>query len=254
MIRGFYSAASGALTQQKNINVISNNIANSTTTGFKSQTTITSSFYDHVVSRISEQNEGQRRQEIGPGTFMTVALDEYTNFKQGIIQETGISTNMAVNGQGFFMIENEKYGEILTRNGAFSLDDEGYLKLEGMGKVLNDGGQPISIEGSNFSITEKGEILDSEGETLDKVGIALPGEGEKLTKIGEDCFYNENGYSQAEEGTYQVVGAALEKSNTSIADELTKLMAGQRTFQSCTQVVKMYDKLNEQTVQIGKIG
>ena len=83
MVRGFYAAAAGLFSQQKAMNVISNNIANSTTAGFKTQETVESSFGDHLVSRLSSMEGCIGANNIGPGSFMTVNSSEYTDFSQG---------------------------------------------------------------------------------------------------------------------------------------------------------------------------
>jgi hypothetical protein len=111
MVRGFYSAAAGVLSRQKSLNVISNNIANGSTAGYKSQSTIESSFGHHLVARMNTP-QGKNSNNVGPGTFMTVNIDEYTNFSQGSLEQTGRPFDMAINGQGFFLIESENYGEV----------------------------------------------------------------------------------------------------------------------------------------------
>ncbi len=255
MVRGFYSAAAGVLTQQKSINVIANNVSNATTAGYKGQGTIESSFGEHLVNRISEL-DSIAKNNIGAGAFMTVNRSEYTDYSQGSLESTGRSVDMAINGKGFFLVESETYGIVLTRNGQFEIDSDGELYLPGVGKVLNDGEDVISIENSSFTVSPTG-MISVDGDETDTLFIAAPSEETVLKSVGNGVFQvnEEGGYDQAETGTYNLLQGMLEKSNINMAQEMSKIIAGQNRYNSCTQIIKMYDKINEITVnQIGRIG
>jgi len=255
MVRGFYSAAAGVFTQQKAINVISNNIANSTTAGFKSQSTLESSFGDHLVARLSTM-EGVSNNNIGPGSYMTVNSSEYTDFTQGSLEDTGRSVDMAISGPGFFLVESETYGTVLTRNGQFEIDSDGELYLPGVGKVLNDGEDTISLESSNFTVNSAGTI-SVDGEEVDNLYVVVPAEGTVLNSVGNGAFQcaDDGSYDQAETGTYSVMQGKIEQSNLDLSKEMSRMIACQNRYNSCTQIVKIYDKINELTVnQIGKLG
>jgi len=254
MVKGFYAAASGLFSQQKAMNVISNNIANSTTAGFKSQATLESSFGDHLVSRLSSMDGGSSN-NIGAGSFMTVNSSEYTDFTQGNLESTGRNVDMAISGQGFFLAESEANGPVLTRNGQFEIDADGELSLPGVGKVLNDGEDTISLESSDFTVSPTG-VISVDGEEVDTLYVVAPNEDAILKSVGNGVFQCEDGaYSQAEAGTYTVSQGAIETSNINLAQEMSKIIAGQNQYNSCAQIIKMYDSINDLTVnQIGKIG
>ncbi|NLT47062.1 MAG: flagellar hook basal-body protein [Clostridiales bacterium] len=252
MVRGFYSAAAGVLTQQKAIDVISNNIANATTTGYKSQSTVETSFGEHLVSRMSS-SPGVAENNIGPGAFMTANIDTYTDFSQGTLEYTGRNVDMAIQGEGFFLVESEKHGEVLTRNGRFELDEDGDLVLPGVGKVLGEGGREINLKSSNFTVRADGTIYE-DGRETDRLFIAMGEEDSRLTNVGEDVFISSGGYQRADEESYKVIQASIEKANVNMAKELSKIIAGQGHFQSCAQILKIYDKINELSVnRIGNI-
>lgn len=255
MVRGFYSAAAGVFTQQKALNVISNNVSNAATAGYKSQSTMESSFGEHLMNRMSEL-DSVAQNNIGPGAYMTINSSEYTDFTQGSLESTGRPVDMAVKGNGFFLIESETYGQVLTRNGQFEIDSDGDLYLPGVGKVLNDGEDTINLESANFNVSPNG-VISIDGEEADALYIAVPGEDSVLKSVGNGVFQvNEEGsYEQAEAGAYGILQGTLEKSNINMAQEMSKIIAGQNHYNSCTQIIKMYDKINELTVnQIGRIG
>lgn len=252
MVRGYYSAASGILSKQKAIDTISNNIANTSVAGYKSQSTVESSFGDHLVSRVSGSSKiGQNN--IGPGSFMTVNGDLCTDFTQGALEPTGRSVDLAIRGEGFFLVKSEKYGEVLTRNGQAELDSDGNLILPGIGKMLNEGGREINLKSSGFTVAPDGTIYE-DGRESDKLYIALPKENTALRKVGNGEFAALSGYEKADDEAFNVAQGFIEKSNVNIAKELSRIIAEQSHFQSCSQVLKIYDKINELGVnRIGSI-
>lgn len=252
MVRGFYSAAAGVLTQQKAINVISNNIANATAAGYKRQSTIETSFGDHMVSRLSTMANVTDK-NIGTGSFMTANIEEYTDFSQGSLENTGRSVDMAIRGEGFFLVESKSYGEVLTRNGQFEMDQDGNLILPGVGKVLNENKREIKLEGSNFAVSAAGVISEDGGET-GTLYIAAANEDSALIKVGDGSYQSSNGYQKAKNEAYSIIQGAIEKSNSNMANEMSKIISGQSHFQSCAQILKIYDSINELTVnRIGRI-
>lgn len=255
MVRGFYAAASGMLAREKALDVISNNIANAATPGYKNQTTLESTFGDHYVARLNSLN-GVDSSNIGKGTFITVNQDEFTDMTQGSLEDTGRNLDMAISGKGFFVIDGGDSGELLARNGQFTLDKDRYLTLEGVGKVLDQSRAPIQLTSSNFTVNENGVIYEAgeEGATL-LIGVTK--DGDTLKETGNGCYQVENnGQAQtATAGSYKITQKYIEKSNIDISKEMTKIMANQNHFQSCVQILKIYDRINEMSVnQIGKVG
>ncbi|MDR2088287.1 MAG: flagellar hook-basal body protein [Clostridiales Family XIII bacterium] len=277
MVRGFYEAASGVLAQQRNFNVISNNIANATTTGYKAESLIGSSFAQHLIARVGD-GLILPRNNIGSATFFTTNIDEYTDFAQGSIENTGRDLDFALVGDGFveadsddadgsgsagnrrmnvpfFMIESESMGEVLTRNGQFGVDSEMNLILPGVGLVLDDGGSPITLESSAITVDANGVVryADGDGEEVARIGVYSVEDTGTLENAGRGFYRGENA-DVAAEGSYRLEQYAIEKANVNTAMEMSRVMAGQNLYNACTQVVKMYDQLNETLVtQIGRV-
>jgi len=252
MIRGFYSAAAGMLSKQKAIDVISNNISSTNVVGYKSQTAVESAFCDHLVSRVSSSpkvTEGN----IGSGSFITVNSDLHTDLTQGMLEHTGRSVDLAIRGEGFFLVNSEKYGDVLTRNGQVELDANGNLILPGVGSLLDERGREIKLRGTDFTVSTDGRILENGRET-NRLYIAAPRGDSGLTKVGQGELISSEGYERADNKSYEVLQGYIEKSNVNMAKELSRIIAGQSHFQSCSQVLKIYDKINELSVnRIGSI-
>jgi len=253
MDRGSYSAAAGMLSGQKAINVMSNNVANIATTGYKSQSTIQSSFGDYLISRMSTDPDIAKT-DIGTGTYITVDAGQFTDFTQGSVEETGRSVDAAIQGQGFFVVQNATYGQVLTRNGQFELDQTGNLTLPGVGNVLNSAGQPINLKGSDFTIGSDGTITQN-GVASGKLYIATVTNGTDLTQVGEGYFQSQNGFQAAQNGTYSVVQGSIEKSNVDMTKEMSEIISRQNHFTSCTQMLKIFDSIAEIAAnKVGKLG
>jgi flagellar basal-body rod protein FlgG len=261
MVRGFYEAASGVLTQQRNFNVISNNIANVTTAGYKSEALIGSSFAEHLVARVGDGLILPRR-NIGPATFFTTNIDEYTDFTQGNIENTGRDLDLALVGDNvFFLVDSERMGgEVLTRNGQFSVDADMNLVLPGVGLVLDDGGSPITLDSSSIRVDAGGGVryVNAEGgedaEEVARIGVYTVEDTSALENAGQGFYRSEETPDTATTG-YRVEQYAIEKANVNTAMEMSRVIAGQNLYNACTQVVKMYDQLNEVLVtQIGRVG
>ena len=253
MVRGFYAAASGALSQQKSINVISNNIANATTPGYKSQMTVGLSFGEHMVSRING-SEGGSGQSIGTGTDMKIINSDYMNLTQGSLETTGRSVDLGISGEGYFLIKDDNSAEMITKNGQFAMDKDGFLVLPGVGFVMNESKGKIKLNSTEFSVDSAGNITDSKG-LKEKLFIGKPSETSTFVKVGAGVLTSNEAFTQVDGKSTAIAQGCLEKSNVDMAVEMTRIIAAQGNFQSCTQILKIYDRINEITAnQIGRIG
>lgn len=165
MIRSLYSGVSGLKNHQLRMDVVGNNIANVNTVGYKAGTT---NFQDALSQTIRSGGDGKNPAQIGTG--MSVG-SIYNDFTEGATQNTGRTLDLAINGNGFFVVKDtETDTEYYTRAGAFFLDNEGYL-------VNSDGLRVQSAEGdirvfngpaSTIEISPAGVITgtNKEGEQL----------------------------------------------------------------------------------------
>ena len=163
MYQGFYTIAAGVLMQQRNLDVLSNNLVNANTPGYKASRLVSTTF-DKELLRV----ENDMRTRIGGVSVINIVSEEPTRFDSESLLETGRGLDMAINGEGFFRIQapgaTDENGEetepgtiYLTRNGNFALDAEGYLELEGYGRVLGQNGE-IYLRDAEFTVQEDGSI------------------------------------------------------------------------------------------------
>ena len=254
MVRGFYTAAAGMITQEKRLNVHSNNIANVSTAGFKKDALIQGTFGEHMATRM-DLYRGDEAPEIGSSLFMTTTVDEFSDFTQGALEFTENPYNTAIIGAGYFVVRDAQGNQSLTRNGQLALDDEGYLVLPNYGRIQGENGD-IQLGNHRFTITAdgmiylQGDMLDptAEADEIDRILVVAPlGEIDDFKKSGTEMFTAAAGYQQIDplDVNTSLRQGALERSNVNVADEMSMIIATQRSLQTCSQLVKMYDELAE---------
>ena len=127
MYQGFYNLVSGMLTQNRDLNTISNNMVNIQTSGYKSDTMLARTFDEEMLIRTGTVSKGNPT-ELATSSKIVSAQRTYVDYTQGTLRETDSIYDFALNGNGFFCIRTPE-GERYTRNGSFSVDENGYLIL-----------------------------------------------------------------------------------------------------------------------------
>ena len=236
MLRGYYSAASGILVQQRNLNVIGNNITNASTVGYRAQRVIQSTFDQEVVSRY----ENGKYTTIGTGSQTNVVDTVETNFNESSIYETENPFDMAIISEGFFNISGDNGQTFMTRNGCFNIDAQGYLVLDGIGRVQGENGD-IYVGGSDFSMDSLGNIYDINGNFAGKLRITIPAEEAQTIKMENGLFVTDNEVPK-------VINYGYERSNVNMNDEYTRLIEAQAAFRACSTALSMIDQMNGKSV------
>ncbi|WP_352400344.1 flagellar hook-basal body protein [Anaerotignum sp.] len=249
MFKGFYNLSSSMLTQNKNLNVISNNLANVSTSGYKSDKMVSGTFKDAVMNRTANNILGFQGSALGNSSMITVPYETVTNLADGGWEETGSPLDFAINGRGFFEVQRQGQN-VYTRNGSFSLDNDGYLMLQGVGRVNGSNG-PIRITSDEFSVEPDGRIYDTTGNLVSQLKVVDFNNYDNLTKVGEGVFTGD-GQGRAVDST--LMWKYVETSNVDPVQEMTDMLVSQRSLQSAAQVLKMYDLMAAKaSTELGKV-
>ncbi len=251
MFKGFYNLTSAMLTHQQELNVISNNMVNISTAGFKQERYTATTFDDVMYSRVG--NVYKYAQEIGRQSYIRAPSEIYTDFTQGTLEPTELPLDFGINGDGFFAVRDTQGQIFYTRMGNFSLDEEGYLCLPGYGRVLDPNGEEIRLNTDKIHGDRQG-ILYYDGEG-----------GGALAQLGVYVFEDNGALEHSDRGLFTGDGAQpaeavdvwngyLERSNTDMVKQMTEMLTYQRAFQSAAQVSKMYDQLMSRAVsEVGRM-
>ncbi len=241
MFQGYYDLASNMITQNRSMNVISNNIANVSTPGYKTDRLMESTFREEMIYRYDKEG----KTAVGTVSRMNIADERVTDYTEGGLRETGSALDVALSGNGFFAIQTNN-GVVYTRDGAFNLDNEGYLTLPGIGRVLGVDNAPIQLTTDDVSINTQGVVATADGyQTFGQLQIVDFADYGQLTKITGGVF-QAAAQPQAAQNV-KVSQKYTEYSNVNMAEQMTMMMSGQRVLQSSAQIFRMYDQL------IGKI-
>lgn len=250
MYKGFYNLTSGMLTQQRNLNVVGNNLVNVSTAGFK-QSRYTASTFDDVIYNMVG-NKQKNYQEIGRESYIRANSEVTVDYSQGIPEPTGIPLDFAIIGDGFFAVQGDG-GTLYTRSGSFSLDEEGYLCYPGKGRILDPQGQTIYLGTDKIEGDGQGNIYtaDDAHTLLGQVGVYEFADRAALEQNDEGFFVG--GGAQPAQAP-EVLWKYLERANTDMVQQMTEMLTCQRALQSAAQVSKMYDELmSKATNDVGRL-
>ncbi|MBN7773724.1 flagellar hook-basal body protein [Clostridium aminobutyricum] len=251
MFKGFYMATSGMLTQSRIMNTISNNISNASTPGYKADTLATTTFEETMISRTGNKDKSTYT-PLNTSAMIRTADELVTNYTEGSLNFTERKLDFAVSGTGFFEIQTPDGETQYTRNGSFTIDNQGYLTLPHIGRVMGKDG-PIQLTTDKISADKEGNITDADtGKTVAQFKLTDFTEYKQLQKVDEGMFENTDA-ANATTSAGQVLQGALERSNVSAMDEMMGMITSQRAFQSASQIAKQYDQLMAKAVELGSL-
>lgn len=259
MIRSLYTAASGMKAQQLQVDTIANNIANVNTAGFKkSQLSFRSLLYQTYrepgLPLANNQNDVTGLQ-IGSGTEVAGSRQL---MGQGLLESTGNTLDLAIEGPGFFQIQLPS-GELrYTRNGAFRQDAEGRL-VTAEGYRLTDN-VAIPVDSLGIAISPQGEVRSlGPDNTLAPVGairVHTFANPSGLKAMGGNYYSPTAATGDAEarlaasQGAGEIRQNTLERSNVETVDELVALIVAQRNYEVNSRAIRVSDEMLAQVTQL----
>ena len=251
MTKGFYQLTSGILSQSRRLNVVGNNMTNLSTAGYKAETYTDRTFQEVLISRVGNKDKSGST-VIGEESYMLAADQLYVNYDQGTMKETGLTLDFGIQGDGFFAIQTAD-GVEYTRSGSFCLDDQGRLALTGHGLVLGADGQPITLSTDQITTDRWGNLYTLDGAYQGQLGVFTFADNAQLTK-GESGLFQANGQQAQVQAQPEVMWKHVEESNVDMLQEMSRMLTAQRSLQSGTQVLKLYNEmLTKATSQIGQM-
>ncbi len=262
MHEGIYIAASGAFKAEQKLDVISNNLANLATTGFKRDGLA----FREMIPPFTETAQLAASLNPQPTAFQPdpkvsyVGVNEmFTDVSNGILRQTGNSLDIALEGEGFFVVDTP-HGQRYTRNGNFQLSGDGTLITHEGNKVLNRENKPIKLEaqGGALSINSSGGVAVTSGQKSTPVGdlqVVNFDDTTKLAKEGEGLFRIEDASVQKQPAkNVRTLQGFLETSNVNPLAEMSNMIITLRAFEAYQKIIKSIDEADEQAVNaIGRL-
>jgi len=246
MIRGTYISESGLVAAQTRMDMLSNNIANVSTTGFK-EILATQTDVGTTVGLMF--GDGSSWNGLGPLSYGTMATGLAVNHLQGPLITTGGPTDLAIAGDGLFAVGTSS-GVAFTRAGDFVLDATGTLGTQDGQPVLDTTGRPIRVPGgaSTFTVSADGTVAGT-GQRIALVSFPVDG----LTRLGDNLYAIAGPVTPVAAGAGTMHQGALEGSNVDMASSMTELIAVQRMFQLSARSLTLQDGTLDDANNIGKV-
>ena len=242
MINGLYTATSGMLMQQTRLDVISNNLANVNTTGFKKEQAVFSVFRPH------EERLPQtwiRDTLYNKSINTAVILDDiYTNHENGELKQTGNVFDLALVKENAFFSIDTPWGVRYTRAGDFTMNENGDLVTrEGYPVMSNqEGGAPINIpDGTHISTDREGNIY-SDGIVINTLGLSEFDDLSYLQKVGRNLFAAVD-IEPTLATAPQMYQGFLEQSNVNPISEMVRMIDASRGYEIYSKVVQTHDQI-----------
>lgn len=236
------SAASGMRALMDTLNMSANNLANSSTNGFKSDKEFYG-LYTSLDAQAAADAEGYL------ATTVPVVQSQYTDFAQGMLVPTGNSLDLALNGKGFFAA-NGISGPLYTRNGNFKLTPAGILVTHEGYPLRTVEKTPIQTQSNSpLEITPEGEVFQ-DGQSLGHLELVNFTDTRVLTKTGNNYFRLEDPKAQPVPVTETAVEQAkLEGSNVSTAGAAVRLVSVMRQFEMLQKAISISGDMNKRAVE-----
>ena len=223
------SAASGMKARMESLDMLANNIANTGTSGFKSDREFYGLYQDELP----------------------VIEKQWTDFSQGTLNPTGNSLNLGLSGKGFFAL-NAPNGTVYTRNGDFRVAKSGQLEA-GDGYTLRnvlDNGKPIKVD-PNLSVDiDKDGVVRQSGQQIGRIEIStLDTAADAISKLGNSYFALAGGAKAARAQEAEVHQGTLEQSNVPVAESAVRLVSVMRQFEMLQRAMVIGTEMNKHAIE-----
>ncbi len=251
MLRALYNAAAGMESQQMNLDVISNNLANVNTTGYKmSKLQFQDLLYQTTRAAGSDQGAATSLPEslqIGQGS---IPVSTERIFTQGDLTQTGGNLDVAIQGNGFFEVQLPDGTLAYTRDGSFKTNAQGIV-VTSDGYPVQGGFQPVPAGATNITISASGQVnyTTASGSTTSQVQLARFNNPGGLDAMGQNLYKettasgtpelgdpSQNGFGGLQQGY-------LEGSNVSVVQEMVNLILAQRAYEVNSKAVQAADQM-----------
>lgn len=232
---------SGQLALTKQLDVIANNLANMTTTGFRAERAV----FEKALSKQQDllaaplHSENSLQAPLKTEEFVKFR-GTYTDLTQGPIEKTGNPLDVAIEGKGFFVVQTPQ-GERYTRAGSFLRNSSNALTTMSGHKVAGNGGE-ITVQGNQISVTRDGTIM-ADGKVAGKLQV-VDFKADQILHEEGTLFKAKDGAAPTVVNESNIVGGALEGSNVNAVQELAQMILASRLYESYGKVDDASSRMN----------
>ncbi|HEY9061851.1 MAG TPA: flagellar hook-basal body protein [Pseudobacteroides sp.] len=258
MIRGLYTSGWSLMANSKKMDVISNNLANADTNGYKEDITVFETFPEMLTRRINDTKSASNPSaKVGNMRLGSDVGEIFTNYEQGKMIRTQNNLDFAIQNSksAFFTVgkpgEDGNITEYYSRDGAFILDANNQLVTKDGFYVMGENG-PITLRDDNFTVNNDGSIVQ-DGIIVDKLKISEFSDTRSLRKIGSNLVEKDEA---TEEQPFQgiISQGFLEGSNINVVKEMVDMISVMRSYEANQRLLQAQDSTLEKVVnQVGSV-
>ena len=258
MLRGLYTAYTGMMNEQYRMDIMSNNLANADTTGFKKEGSTSQAYSEVMAVKIKDVSENPNTPKRLGNMSLGVKIGEtYTDFSQGSLRDTGNTYDIAIGGDAFFNIEfTNKSGETstkYTRDGGFTLTKDGYLVTKDGDYVIGENGRiQLSTTAGNTVIDESGNIYQDD-RLVASLKLTEFEDTNYLTHYGETMWDAKEGAVAKDAEDAKIYQGYLEMSNASVVKEMVNMITISRQYESNQKMLTTFDDTLEKSMALSKV-
>lgn len=229
MIKGIYRSASGMLPNMDKQDAIAHNIANAGTTGFKKNIL----FVKELARAEGKLRPKKSDWEKTVGTYIKV------DQTSGAFDKTDNPLDLAIDGDGFFTLQAADGSTVLTRSGAFVVDNEGFLAFPGGFRLVGEGG-PIQVGSGSLAVSQSGEVQVN-GTSVGRIAPKTVADLDRLQRIGGSMFAVPQGEPLLSSLSATISQGYLETSNVDIVNEMVDMIVAYREYEANARALQTQD-------------
>jgi flagellar basal body rod protein FlgG len=230
-------AAGGIRSRIQSLDVVANNLANSATSGYKSD----GEFYSMFASELATDD--------GSGPVSVPNIDhQWTDFAQGLLEPTNNPLDFGISGKGFFVVQGNS-GPLYTRNGNFRFDTKGQIVSSEGYPLLQQNGQPFQLNASlPIQVSRAGEISQN-NISVGQIKFAAFPDTSGLTKQGSNYFQNNTGQDPADASDIQIYQGKIEASNVSASQGAVRIVGLMRQFEMMQKAISVSNDMGRKAIE-----
>lgn len=257
MVRGLYTAHTGMVNEQKRLDIISNNLANSATVGYKAGSVTCQSFKDMMAIKIRDGSNAYLDEPIGNMNLGVKIGEAYTDWTQGSLRETDNTYDIAIEGDGFFTMRvtdaNGNDETMYTRNGQFTVTSDGFIvDVDGNHLQGASGDVQVPIDASEIAIKESGAVY-ADGVQVATIALTDFEDYNYLEPYGENMYIAADGATIKHSYAGMLQGF-IEQSNVNVIDQMVSMITITRAYEAGQKMIQTQDNLIGKAVtEVGRL-
>jgi flagellar basal-body rod protein FlgG len=257
MVKGLYTGYTGMLNEQKRLDIISNNLANATTVGYKQENVTNQSFDSVMAVKVKDESEYYNNRRIGSMNLGVKLGEVYSDYTQGSLRQTGNTYDLAIEGKGFFKVAvtdaNGNQTMKYTRDGSFKMTSDGYIVDTNANRLQGESGDiQVLVDASEVAITEDGSLY-ADGQYLDKITLTDFEDYDYLKKYGENMYETVEGANELDTNA-SIRQGYTEQSNVNVVKEMVQMITITRAYEANQKAIQSIDGMIDLAVNsVGKV-